>query len=126
MVVSRRILKEFAAGGVYRFDWSRVSKLGLDRRRQLGRPEAVRPGLADEGDAAVAPDQDQTVGPAAVGGRDRVVDVVDEDRDPRLQPHGARVRRRCALVERDGSTSAMRASRLTSSTQPSSGCASRM
>ena len=73
---------------------------GLDRVRQLGRLEAERADLALEGDAAVPADQVEPVGPAAVRRRDRVVDVVEQDRDPRPQA-AAREPPRCrALIQR--------------------------
>ena len=69
-------------------------------RGELLRLEAVRPALALERDAAVAADQVEPVGPAAVGERDRVVDVVEQHRDACPQAHDAGVRGGGALVER--------------------------
>ena len=77
-----------------------VSRARLRSRRELFRLEAVRPGLALEGDPSVAADQVEPVGPAAVGERDRIVDVVQQDRDPRPQAHRARTGRLGSLVER--------------------------
>ena len=58
-------------------------------RAQLLGLEAVRPGLSLEA-PAVASDQVEPVGPAAVGECHRVVDVVQQDRDSRLQSYRAR------------------------------------
>ena len=95
--------------------------------RQLRRLEAVRAFLALEGDAAVAADQVEPVGPAAVGERDRVVDVVEQHRDPRLAAAAAHASAAAARSSSEvGSASAISSRRLSASTQPSSGCASRM
>ena len=77
-----------------------ISRARSRSPRQLFRLEAVRPGLSLEGDPPVAADQVEPVGPAAVGERDLVVDVVEQDRDACLQAHRARSGRLCSLLER--------------------------
>ena len=84
------------------------------------------PGAPWKATSAVAADQVEPVGPAAVGECDRVVDVVEQDRDPRLQAYGARPGRLRPLVERGRIDDCDLLRRLSASTQPSSGCASRM
>jgi hypothetical protein len=54
--------------------------------RELGGLKALRAAAALERDGAVPADQVEPVGPAAVRRGDRVVDVVEQDRDSGLEP----------------------------------------
>ena len=121
MVVSRRILKEFRRAAPTRSTdghvFPSIRRAGHSPCPPLDGPDtagarsrsraASSSGLKPSGPPrpgrrpAVAADQVEPVGPAAVGGGDRVVDVVEQDRDPRREAHRARVGGRRPLVERD-------------------------
>jgi hypothetical protein len=68
------------------------SSIAEDRPLELGRLEAERALAALERDPAVPADEVEAVGPAAVGTRDRVVELVDDRRHLDVQLGGARRR----------------------------------
>ena len=104
----------------------RVGQLGLDRGGELLRLEAVRAALALERDPAVTADQVEPVGPAAVGEGDGSSTSSSSTgmRVPRRTTQASAAAARSSSEV--GSTTAISSRRLSASTQPSSGCASRM